>query len=55
MIDFPYVWHWRKRLSERKGQRCRIVALGGMNSVMIEFEDGLKVVTSRFALRKASS
>ena len=37
----------------RKGQRCRIMIRATMNSCLLEFEDGYKVVTSRNAIRKA--
>jgi hypothetical protein len=46
----PYRWHWN-RLG-RKGQRCRVVARGRMNSALLEFEDGFRVVTSRSGLRR---
>lgn len=49
---FDRVWHWRVNLPERKGQRCRILARGTMNSALIEFEDGVRHVCSRFAVRK---
>ena len=45
-------WHWRKWLPERHGQLCRVLATGRMNSALVEFEDGTKVVTSRYAVRK---
>jgi SH3 domain-containing protein len=45
-------WFWKTRLPERKGQKCRVLARGKMNSILVEFEDGYKVVTSRFAVRK---
>lgn len=47
-----YVWYWKSRLPERKGQSCRILARGKMNSILVEFEDGWKVVASRNAVRK---
>jgi len=50
--DYPYIWYWKARLPERKGQRCVIIARGRLNSVMVEFEDGYRVVTSRFAVRR---
>ncbi len=53
MPDFPYVWFWRKKLGERKGDPCRVLVRGKMNSILVEFEDGYQVVTSRFAVRKA--
>ena len=51
----PYRWHWRKRLPERHGQPCRVLARGALNSVLVEFEDGYRVFTSRFAVRKSVS
>ena len=51
----PCVWHWRSRLPERKGQRCRVLVRGALNSVLVEFEDGQRVVTSRYAVRRASA
>ena len=49
---FGCLWHWRTRLPDRKGQRCRVLVRGGMNSVLVEFTNGQKVVTSRYAIRK---
>jgi hypothetical protein len=43
---------WRKRLPERNGQACRVLAHGRMNSVLVEFNDGHRVITSRYAVRK---
>lgn len=38
----------------RKGERCRVVARGAMNSAILEFEsDGYRVCTSRSGLRRA--
>jgi hypothetical protein len=50
--EATHVWHWRSKLAERKGQRCRILARGRMNSILIEFEDGYRVITSRWAIRE---
>lgn len=50
--DFPMVWWWKKRLPERKGQRCRVLARGALNSIEVEFEDGYRVITSRYAVRR---
>lgn len=56
-IVFIYVWHWsekaRPALGDRKGQRCRVLARGRMNSIAVEFEDGFRVITSRYAVRRA--
>ena len=48
----PYAWDWRRWLPERKGQRCRVVARGAMGGILVEFEDGFRVVTSRWAVRR---
>lgn len=45
-------WHWRKWLPNRHGQLCRVLATGRKNSALVEFEDGHKVITSRYAVRK---
>ena len=50
--NYHYLWFWRSRLPERKGQPCRVLARGRMNSVLVEFPDGFRVVTSRYAVRK---
>lgn len=53
-LGLDHVWHWRKRLPERKGQRCRVVSRGAKNSVLVQFQDGVEVITSRHAVRKIS-
>lgn len=53
--EFSHVWYWRKKLPERKGQKCRILVRGKkMNSILVEFEDGFRIVTSRYAVRRAT-
>jgi hypothetical protein len=49
---FPYYWRVKTRLPERKGTPCRVLVRGKMNSALVEFEDGYRVVTSRNYLRK---
>jgi hypothetical protein len=50
---YPLVWRIRTRLPERRGQACRILVRGRrMNSVLVEFSDGFRVVTSRWAVRR---
>lgn len=50
--EYPYYWRVRTRLSDRFGQPCRVLARGTMNSALVEFADGYKVVTSRNYFRK---
>ena len=69
MTAYPYVWSWSTRTWEfpgvtvkvswfgdgvdRAGRRCRVVTRGGMNSALVQFEDGSQFVTSRGGLRRA--
>lgn len=55
LAGFPYVWAWDSRpLPSRKGERCRVLVRGSMNSALVEFiTDGYRVVTSRNGLRRA--
>lgn len=55
MSEHPYVWRVRARLPERYGTRCRVLVRGKMNSALVQFEDGYKVVTSRNYLRRVMS
>ena len=50
-----HTWFWKTRLPERKGQPCKVLAHGKMNSILVEFQDGYKVVTSRYAVRLANT
>lgn len=51
---FDHVWFWRTNLPERKGQACRVLARGKMNSICVEFEaDGVRHIVSRYAVRRA--
>lgn len=52
-IEYPYFWRVKSRLPERKGERCRVIVRGRMNSCLVEFTDGVRVVTSRNYLRRA--
>jgi hypothetical protein len=49
---FDRVWRVRSRLPARFGQRCRVIVRGALNSALVEFEDGFRVVTSRNYVRK---
>jgi hypothetical protein len=60
--DYPYRWFWKGHGTQRqrsdvqcKDQLCRVICAGKMNSVLIEFEGGYRVVTSRRGLRKAKA
>jgi hypothetical protein len=51
-----YAWGPRGNLHDamdRKGQCCKIIARGTMNSALIEFHDGYLAVVSRNALRRS--
>ena len=60
---YDRVWRWRNHApygfsvahpcAGRFGQPCRYVAVGTRNSALVEFDDGHRVVASRYALRRA--
>ena len=51
--DYDHYWYWKEKLPERNGKKCKVKKRGGrMNTVVVEFEDGYKVATSRHAVRK---
>jgi hypothetical protein len=54
-IGYDHVWFWRARLPERKGERCRVLVRGKRNTVLVEFEDGVRVTTSRYAVRRSGA
>ena len=50
-----YVWGPRGNMPgamSRKGEKCRLLARGAMNSALVEFADGYLAVISRNALRR---
>lgn len=49
-----YTHRWRARaiLPERYGQRCRPIASGMLRSVLVEFADGVRYVSSRHFIRR---
>ena len=49
-LGFVYFYRWNRQ--GRKGERCRVLTSGKMNSCLVEFLDKYKMVTSRNALRK---
>jgi hypothetical protein len=58
--SFDHIWYWKYRgppwrVINRKGERCRILVRGSKNSVLVEFEDGFKVVCAKWAVRPSKS
>ena len=51
--EWDHVWWWKCRLPERRGDRCRVLVRGTKNNVLVQFEDGVLIVTSRYAVRRA--
>jgi len=48
---YPHVWSGRYYThGDRQGQRCRVWARGTMDSIGVEFEDGFRTVTARWAI-----
>jgi hypothetical protein len=52
MQDFQYIYQWNRQ--DRKGQPCRVLERGKMNSCLVEFPDGYRMVTSRLAISLVS-
>lgn len=53
--NLTHVWRVRKFLPERFGQMCRPLRYGRrMNSVLVEFADGYRVVSLRWFIRRVS-
>jgi len=51
--DYIYSWGNNSKRETMKGRKCRILARGKMNSILIEFTDnGQREITSRYAVRK---
>jgi hypothetical protein len=51
MNDLPYIYRWNRM--GRKGERCAVPVRGTLNSCLVVFADGFRMVTSRNAIRKA--
>jgi len=49
---YKYTWSNNSKRKTLKGRKCRIMARGRMNSIMIEFTDGQREVVSRWAVRR---
>jgi hypothetical protein len=49
---YVYAWGNNPRRAELKGRTCRLVASGAMGTVLVEFDGGERVTTSRRALRR---
>lgn len=47
-----FAWRNNARRAELYRRPCRVLAYGRLNSVLVEFENGELVVTSRNAVRK---
>jgi len=50
-----YAWRWKKWLPDRYGQKCRVLARSRNGNILVEFEDGRRFVTPRYAVRKIQS
>jgi hypothetical protein len=50
-MTHTYTWGNNPRRAQLKNQPCKIIAQGRKNSVLIEFANGDRVITSRYAIR----
>lgn len=57
---YDHVWRVKTRplerlgqtVGDRKGQRCRVLCFGALNSCLVEFDDGSQFVTCRYYVRR---
>lgn len=56
-MTYPYFYAWKNNQKRIMlyGRRCRILARGKMNSLLIEFENGQREVASRNSVRKVKA
>ena len=50
-----HYWRIRAKHPERYRQPCRVLCRGSMNSCLVEFADGYRVVTSRWYVRRLAT
>lgn len=48
--SMTHIYRWNRQ--SRKGQECRLIARGKMNSICVEFADGYRMITSGNAIRR---
>jgi hypothetical protein len=49
---FIYLWGNNPVRAKYKGEACQVLAYGKKNSILVEFEDGHRMVTSRNSVRR---
>jgi hypothetical protein len=54
-MKYQYAWKNNDKRESLYGKECKIIYRMRMNSALVEFEDGEKVVISRNALRKVNA
>lgn len=50
---YRFAWKNNPRRAQPYGKRCVVLARGSLGTVLVRFEDGQLVTTSRRALRRA--
>lgn len=51
-MNYIYAWKNNPKRELLYRRRCEVLARGGMNSALVEFENGQKELISRNALRR---
>jgi hypothetical protein len=49
---YKYLWGNNELRAKYKGKYCVILARGRMNSVLVQFEDGHRIITSRYSIKE---
>ncbi len=50
--DYNYIYRWKNntKRTELYGRKCKVITRGKMNTILVEFENGERVTTSRYAV-----
>ena len=51
-MTYRYCWRNNLKRESLYGRLCRVIIRGSANSALVEFEDGLREVISRNAIRR---
>lgn len=54
-MEYIYCWKNNEKRKELYHKKCKILAKGRKNSILVEFENGDREVTSRYAVKKEKS
>ena len=54
-VKYYYAWKNNGKRMTMYRRKCRVIARGRMNSILIEFENGQREIVSRNSIRRAKA